>query len=147
MRILKCNLLILFLLCINFCVAQKNISGIWEGKLVQYEGAVWTDYYFKINISQKNGRLLGLCSVIVEKEFASMEFTGKILNNKLHLEEKTLLRHSERSDFEWCLKVIDLNYFVKEKIEHLEGDWTGKTLNGVTCIPGKIFLKRGSERV
>ena len=56
-----------------------------------------------------------------------------------------MLRHSERSDFEWCLKVIDLNYFVKEKIEHLEGDWTGKTLNGVTCIPGKIFLKRGSK--
>jgi len=140
-------LILSFLLWSSFCIAQKNISGIWEGKLVQNEGSIWTNYYFRINIAQNKGKLSGYCNVLVDKEFATMEFVGTIEKNKLHLEEKSLLRHSQNSDFEWCLKVIDLNYSNKNKIESLDGNWIGKTLGGVNCIPGKIYLKRGSDRV
>ncbi len=142
----KVILVTFFALFLQFGFAQKKVSGLWEGKLTQNEGSLWTEYSFKININQKKKDLTGECSVVVDKIYANMEFSGKLDGNKLHLEETTLLKHSEREDLEWCLKVIDLTFSVKNSTEILEGTWTGRTKQGTVCIPGKIYLKKGVVR-
>lgn len=144
--LLKVMLLGFFAMFVQFAAAQKKVSGLWEGKLTQNEGSLWTEYNFKIMISQNKKDLTGECSVVVDKIYANMEFAGKIDGNKVHLEEKTLLKHTEREDLEWCLKVIDLTFTVKNNTEVLEGTWTGRTKQGTVCIPGKIYLKKGIIR-
>ncbi|MEM6963869.1 MAG: hypothetical protein AAF573_03820 [Bacteroidota bacterium] len=141
---LLCILLFFFFSCYAF--GQKDLSGLWVGKVTQEEGGYAPSYTFEIFIKHEGNKIEGRSYVFVDQIYASFEMSGSIHSGiYLSLKDSELLDNKVNEGMEWCLKKYQLVLKVKDGKYHLEGFWQGKT-SFSTCIPGKVFLEKKVPR-
>lgn len=142
----KVLLFIFFLFFSFYSFGQKDLSGLWVGKITQDEGGYAPNYTFEIFIKQNGNKINGRSYVFVDQIYASFEISGSIHSDiYLSLKDSELLDNRVNEGMEWCLKKYQLVFKIKDGQYHLEGFWQGKT-SFSTCIPGKVFLEKKVPR-
>ena len=143
---MKKLLFIAFIFLAFQSVGQKDLSGLWLGKITQEEGGYAPDYTFEIYIKHVGSKIEGRSYVFVDDIYATFDISGDIYSGiYLNLNDSEILENKVNEGMEWCLKKYQLVFKVKDGEYHLEGFWQGKT-SFSTCIPGKVFLKRTEPR-
>jgi hypothetical protein len=126
-----------------------DISGTWTGITTQNEGGYSSSYNISLFLKNENGKITGTSVLSIDDIFAKIEVEGTFQHGlSLVLKDVAITENKvvDNVNMEWCMK----NYILLLKKEnnqwHMEGHWHGKTSFG-DCTPGKVFLKRGVERV
>lgn len=123
------------------------LNGRWEGIITQNEGGYSPEYPFELYLTVREGKVTGRSYVFIDDIFVIMEFSGKVLSNKmLILEESRIVDHRKTKGLEWCMKKMQLILKEEEPGQLiLEGFWSGDSVNG-PCIPGKIIVRQQIDR-
>ena len=82
--------LLLFFLTFAIGLVAQNISGEWNGILVQEEGGLATQYYFSMHIEQDGKSITGVSKIHIlnkPKEYGRMEFKGTFDGKVLTFED------------------------------------------------------------
>lgn len=133
--VLSCNIL-----------CAQNITGTWEGELVQENSTFSNQYKLTLTLKQVGKKISGTAAISIEKISAEVELSGKMIaKNVYELNEIRILRHTEEKNQEWCLGRFLLNYEKTEKGRELSGFFDSKTTFS-TCPVSKIKLVKGVPR-
>lgn len=137
----------LFLFFASFAHSQNNLKGIWEGMItMEREGKTIQSFRFVIQIDQDSIELKGQSWVWYNELKASFEISGEFKNNQLTLKDVKLIDADSLPSGEWCEKIMQLSIMHNKKMDKLEGIWQGKTTFS-QCTPGKVVLKKNTDRV
>jgi hypothetical protein len=142
------TLMIVFLVNICTILAQKDtLSGVWEGVLtVENEGQVLTEYEVAFLFSKEKDYNEGFSTIYYKNIRAILFFEAqRIDENTLNIKELRIQEASELPNGEWCIKNIFLKKHYENNTLIWKGEWNGKT-SFSTCLPGKIWLKKGISR-
>ena len=136
----KRSLLLLFLsLCWMTSFAQ-DISGKWKGNLTQGPGGFASEYYFEMNLKQKENIISGTSFISYNgNQFSGlMSVRGTFDGTYFYYEDIKILSQKGMTDSTaWCIKKCR---FALKKIGdnyELSGNWTGQTAFGY-CTPGTV---------
>ncbi len=127
--------------------SQEKWEGAWEGTLTQDEGGLWSTYFMELYLKKVDGKVVGRSDVRVDNIYIVMDIDGESFNEMfITLKDDQIIKDKKSKivAFDWCFKKYQL--ILKKDGDVLEGFWEGVTKNGVTCVPGKIFLRRKTPR-
>ncbi|MEL6863356.1 MAG: hypothetical protein AAFP19_03005 [Bacteroidota bacterium] len=146
-KLLKVMSILTLLVFPAWMTAQSGVEGYWTGTITHSEeGGYRASYTFKLKLEQKGDQITGKSYVYADDIYAVMEVKGTLYSGLyLHLKDEQITDHVEKEGMEWCMKKYQL---ILKKVEgkwQLEGHWQGDT-SFSNCIPGKVFLKRGTLR-
>ena len=141
------KLLIIVFIFLGFqSTGQRDLSGLWLGKITQEEGGYAPNYTFELYLKQEGTKITGRSYVFVDEIYATFDVAGDLYSGLyMNLKDVELLENKVNDGMEWCLKKYQLVLKAKGDEYQLEGFWQGKT-SFSTCIPGKVFLKKTKPR-
>lgn len=139
--------LFLLLFFTAFMQAQTNFEGVWEGIItMEKENKTLQSFKFILHLSQDSTGIKGR-SWIWYKDFkANFEVQGEEKNGQIFLKDMKLIEADALPSGEWCEKNMELIIIHHKKENRLEGKWQGKTTFS-QCTPGKVILKKNTDRV
>ncbi len=128
--------------------AQRDtLSGLWEGVLtIEKDGKIFSEYSVFFSFSEYKDTISGISNIIYKDKSAKLFFQAKLETPKnLVIKETEIIIADVLPNGEWCIKNIILKRFFENNQVIWRGEWTGKT-SFSDCPPGKIYLKRVTER-
>jgi len=125
---------------------NNNLTGVWEGTLTQEKGGYKSSYPITISLNDDGKEIKGTFSTVTNELSAKIEINGSWINKKhLQLQDGKVIHHKEPKGVEWCTKIYKLQWAKLGDTSTLIGTWSG-TINGDSCIPGKLTVKRQKTR-
>lgn len=138
------KLLLLTLILLPFLKVFSQVTGSWQGVLIQKNAdgttanyAVWLDLKTQGNNISGSYR----SEQINSPYYRVSEIIGKIEGNKITLKEKFILKDRKEKDMIWCFIIVKLNY--DRNKDELKGRYTTETEG---CDPGEIVLLRSNKK-
>ena len=124
---------LLLLLLLPFFAKAQDLSGQWAGELTQ-DGKPGI-FQYQIDITQRGGNVGGTATSQKKDggPVAKFEIGGQWNGAELTLQE---VQQFEPPGERWCLKLIHLQYSVKDSVAILEGPWEAQG-----CTPGRLRLQ------
>jgi len=120
------------------CAGNFNLSGQWQGKMIQRNGPRGESaYVMSYNLTQVDSTVSGISRIEIPETpyYAEMKLKGTIKNDTLYFDEIKILKQNEREGYFWCLKKGTLKINVKNK--EIEGKWASSD-----CTPGVIYMAK-----
>ncbi|MEM6264841.1 MAG: hypothetical protein AAGI38_20175, partial [Bacteroidota bacterium] len=125
----------------------QNLSGKWSGTLTQENGGPYPEYFFVMELEDRNGNITGYTEIYIDEERARFQLTGTFDGKIFSFKESRLLEEKTSSPrLEWCLKKGRLVWLPQGAHELMQGLWEGRSLISGPCVPGAIYLKRKSPQ-
>ncbi len=125
---------------------SQNISGIWEGELVQPQSSIQSNYKLTLRLKHVGKKIEGTATIAVDSLLAEVELVGKELKkNIFELTETVILRHTEGKNQEWCLGKFNVVLQKSEQGKELIGTFDSKTTFS-TCPISIVRLHKGLPR-
>lgn len=135
-----------------------DLSGVWEGVITQYHWDGKPQFenpndIMRIRLEHNGNKVTGrvICNarfkdnmgkLYYEKEFSGI-FDGQILQYKDEKVHDYMNTHKCMRRLETCMKMADLEFFIKDGDYYLEGDWSGYGhIGGNKCTPGRIEWRK-----
>jgi hypothetical protein len=120
---------------------ELDLSGLWEGVLLQNEGGIADRFEFSMQLRQNGMFINGTAFVSFGDIWAEMKLSGyQLTNGSWRLTETEILRFKKPEELSWCMKLYELRVGYTEKGMTLHGPWWGSSEFG-PCIPGSVRLK------
>lgn len=124
---------------------QPSTLGYWIGKITQKEGGYRSVYDLKMDIKKVDGEYIARSLISVDDIFVVMKSTIDVKNGVfVIMKDIEILNEKSLEGLEWCFKNYQL--IMKANGSLMEGFWHGKT-KFTECIPGKVTLKKVSQKV
>ena len=136
----------LFFIAVTFTVfgsqAQPNYAGLWTGYITQESNnALANNYYFSLSLELSGNQVIGFSEIRMWDDAAisaTMELSGVVSANNVEIQELKITKQEIYTFAYWCLKLLKMEYSIKDGKEMLMGHWESELCNG----PGKIHLER-----
>lgn len=139
---MKISTIIISFLIISIIVVAQDISGSWQGYLLQKSGGIENSYKFTAEMKHTKNSVTGTTRISLWNEpeiFGEIEFSGAFKNNSLFFKETKIIDENKGlKTFDWCIKTGTLKYKEKGDTAYLYGGWTA--ISPRTCSPGSIHL-------
>ncbi|MBN2891061.1 MAG: hypothetical protein JXL97_04265 [Bacteroidales bacterium] len=136
--------LLISLILISAHLFGQDVSGLWEGFLIQGSGGIASTYNFTIDVKQKGNSVSGHTKISLIKEpdiYGKIEYSGSFVNKEFVFRETKILKENKgRNAFDWCIKTGKLYYSEKGDSAFLSGDWTA--IKPFSCTPGSITVRQ-----
>ena len=123
---------------------SEDLTGAWEGYLLQNEGGIGDRFELSMQLRQNGISLQGTAYVSFNdgSMFAELRLSGHQLpNGSWKLTEVEILRSKQPERILWCYKHYELVQGYAEGRVVLSGPWWGNTTQG-PCIPGSVKIWR-----
>lgn len=143
-------------------VPDIDLTGVWEGVVTQnhWDGQPIFEENrrtARIKVTQKGNKVSGtlVCRANFDKDMGKLSyekdfigtFDGQVLNYediKVHNYSNT---HKTMRRLETCMKLAELEFYIKDGDYYLEGSWSGDGhISGGPCTPGYIRWKKINEK-
>ena len=129
--------------------AQKapDISGNWEGVLLQNPGGIAPRFDMTMNIRRRGLSIVGTTYVTLDNIWAEFEFSGyQLPSGSYKIVETKVLRGVKPEDLSWCMKRYELRLETGGEGPVLTGPWWGNSGYG-PCVPGSVRLTKRKPQV
>jgi len=126
-----------------------NLSGYWAGTVTQNDGEYSSSFDIDLHLEDKDGKITGISILKANDIYAKILLEGTFesgLSLVLHDTEIQDNKVITTKEMEWCMKKYILLLKREKNGLLLEGHWFGKTSFN-DCSPGKVYLKKGEDRV
>ena len=147
---MKTKLFTILFLAIGWAsVVAQDISGKWTGRLTQNPGGFTQEYYFEMNLKQKENIISGTSFIRYTNRGRTytglMSVRGTFDGKYFYYEDLKVLNEKGMTDSTaWCIKKCRFAFKEKEGKYHLSGNWTGSTKFGY-CSPGTINASKDAS--
>jgi hypothetical protein len=139
--------LCIIFLSLTLSQAQTNYSGNWEGTItMEKQGKIVATFKFVLYLMQDSSHIEGRSWTWYNESKVIFSIKGTCENNQLNINDMQAIEADAIPSGEWCSKTMQLHLIQHRKNTKLEGTWQGKT-SFSQCTPGKIYLKKITERV
>jgi hypothetical protein len=158
----------IFLVAGLFTAKAQDLSGLWEGYLDQTPDAMTRESYksffeqglftpnqvshlLKLRLSQTNKDISGEYIIALAKDTN----VNAVFGIKGHFDEparnffyKTVSKITEHSNYNmtFCYNKASLNYYIKDSMEYLEGNWKGWSDLIIPCADSYILVRRKLQK-
>ena len=142
----------LFFLLLTFQFAllsaqSKNLSGEWEGHLIQDPYGDNHKYEIKFVLDHLGGTVVGKSysgiSIDSLNANAELALNGSFYGSKFLFKEYKIQKKDIKTDsIVWCLKSGNLVVITEGNTQVMYGTFTAKDSEGYNCKGGEIYLKR-----
>jgi len=144
-------LFIVLHIIIGFTCFGQDISGHWEGKLIQNPGR---EFVFEMDITYSNKDSVKGTTTIKDpnsSNYGKLSFIGQFKDSVLSFQEIEILKEDKSKKdeywnsltFYWCIKSGELNLSSDGRLTSLQGNWKSTG----SCQPGTINVQHKIEEV
>lgn len=125
-----------------FLSQAQNYAGLWTGYITQEsQMALANNYYFSLSLEVNGNQITGTSEIRMWDDASitgTMDLSGNFSGNKLEILESKIIKQEIYTFAYWCLKLLKVEYSIKEGKEILTGHWESEACSG----PGTIYLER-----
>ncbi len=130
----------------GFSQSKSKLTGNWTGTLYQNpNGALAPEYKFSMRITDVNGVVTGVSTIISGPNYGVLDFKGTFKKDSLFVEEYQIEKQKMTTTAQWCFKKGKMRMKTEGTKLMLTGSWTGYAMWGTTrseCSPGTMVLTK-----
>jgi hypothetical protein len=120
--------------------SQPNYAGEWGGYITQ-KGGLAERYYFGLSLDVNGTSVSGHSEIRMWEDAeinGEMNLNGTFSGNSIELLETEINKQKIYTFAYWCLKLLKMEYSIRDGKEVLTGYWESSACTG----PGEIYLER-----